>query len=598
MSRTEPTSAGQHVADDIAFMAGQAMESDRPLFLIVYYEHEAVKITFLKTLAKTLHKAGINTQTFDPVQRPDHGAGRLYPLLSAITGRTLALIVGLPLGLDASEPARSFLDYLNLHRDQISRDKLRMVLFLHTSDAGRFMASAGDLWDFRHHTYWLEGAPPRDGISLWQSMEQGVGETTLVEQDKEDIARHMQRIRELIEQTGTAEEKAALFLDLSDWLRRRYAFAPAVQAALEGLELIPDTPSELRGKLEFALGYSLQMDNNLSDALVHFQRSLAICQDIGDKAGEGTTLNNISQIYRARDDYGAALEYLVKSLAISQEIGDKMGEGTTLNNISLIYNARGEYDIALEYLKKSLAIRQEIGDKSGEGTTLNNISIIYHARGNYDTALKYLEKSLAISQEIGDKSDEGTTLNNISQIYRARGEYDIALEYLKKSLAICQEIGDRSGEWATLNNISQIYHPRGDHDAALEYLKKSLAICKEIGNNAGEGTTLNNISLIYNVRGEYDIALEYLKKSLAIRQEIGDKAGEGVTCWNLAQEYKRRGELDKAITFARKTVEIEEELQHPDAQKSLEFLQWLEAEYGGVKSKPTPRKRKQHHATS
>ena len=129
-------------------------------------------------------------------------------------------------------------------------------------------------------------------------------------------------------------------------------------------------------------------------------------------------------------------------------------------------------------------------------------------------------------------------------------------------------------------------------------MKKSLAICKEIGNNAGEGTTLNNISLIYNVRGEYDIALEYLKKSLAIRQEIGDKAGEGVTCWNLAQEYKRRGELDKAITFARKTVEIEEELQHPDAQKSLEFLQWLEAEYGGVKSKPTPRKRKQHHATS
>jgi hypothetical protein len=34
-----------------------------------------------------------------------------------------------------------------------------------------------------------------------------------------------------------------------------------------------------------------------------------------------------------------------------QEIGDKSGEGTTLNNISQIYDARGDYDTALSYLQ-------------------------------------------------------------------------------------------------------------------------------------------------------------------------------------------------------------------------------------------------------
>ena len=72
-----------------------------------------------------------------------------------------------------------------------------------------------------------------------------------------------------------------------------------------------------------------------------------------------------------------ALDYLKKSLAIQQEIGDRAGEGTTLNNISAIYDASGDYDTAMEYLKKSLAIRQEIGDRAGLCATLFNMGHIF-----------------------------------------------------------------------------------------------------------------------------------------------------------------------------------------------------------------------------
>ncbi|MCP4117626.1 MAG: tetratricopeptide repeat protein [Desulfobacteraceae bacterium] len=307
------------------------------------------------------------------------------------------------------------------------------------------------------------------------------------------------------------------------------------------------------GKQYFHLG-------DYDTALEHLKKSLAITQEIGDKSGEGTTLNNISQIYDARGDYDTALEYLKKSLAITQEVGDKSGEGTTLNNISQIFKARGDYDTALEYLKKSLAIQQEIGDKSGEGTTLNNISQIFKARGDYDTALEYLKKSLAIRQEIGDKSGEGATLNNISQIFKARGDNDTALEYLKKSLAITQEIGNKLGEGATLNNISQIYDDRGDYDTALEYLKKSLAIRQEIGDKSGEGTTLNNMATTAHARGDYDTALEYLKKSLAIQQEIGNKSGEGTTLNNISQIYDARGDYDTALEYLKKSLAIRQEI--------------------------------------
>ncbi|MCP4119422.1 MAG: tetratricopeptide repeat protein, partial [Desulfobacteraceae bacterium] len=98
-----------------------------------------------------------------------------------------------------------------------------------------------------------------------------------------------------------------------------------------------------------------------------------------------------------------------ESVAVNEE-----DRGTTLNNISGIFRARGDYETALKYLEDSLKIRQEIGDKAGEGTTLNNMATTAYARGDYETALKYLEDSLKIRQEIGDKAGEGTTLNNIS----------------------------------------------------------------------------------------------------------------------------------------------------------------------------------------
>ena len=45
--------------------------------------------------------------------------------------------------------------------------------------------------------------------------------------------------------------------------------------------------------------------------------------------------------------------------------GDRMGEGTTLNNISQIYDAKGDYDTALAYLQQSLKIQQEIDAAGG-----------------------------------------------------------------------------------------------------------------------------------------------------------------------------------------------------------------------------------------
>jgi tetratricopeptide (TPR) repeat protein len=86
-------------------------------------------------------------------------------------------------------------------------------------------------------------------------------------------------------------------------------------------------------------------------------------------------------------DYDTALDFLNRSLKIRQEIGDKSGEGTTLNNISQIYDARGDYDTALDFLNRSLKIWQEIGDAAGLCATLFNMGHIHLQNGEQNEAL-------------------------------------------------------------------------------------------------------------------------------------------------------------------------------------------------------------------
>ena len=86
-----------------------------------------------------------------------------------------------------------------------------------------------------------------------------------------------------------------------------------------------------------------------------------ISQEIGDRAGEGTTLNNISQIYKARGDYGTALKYLEQSLAISKEIGDRRGEAVTSWNIGTTYADQGDLAEAEQYMSRTVEIDEAIG---------------------------------------------------------------------------------------------------------------------------------------------------------------------------------------------------------------------------------------------
>ncbi len=51
-----------------------------------------------------------------------------------------------------------------------------------------------------------------------------------------------------------------------------------------------------------------------------------------------------------------ALKYYEQALSHLREVGNRSGEGTTLNNLGVVYNALGQKEEALKYYEQALGI--------------------------------------------------------------------------------------------------------------------------------------------------------------------------------------------------------------------------------------------------
>ena len=68
------------------------------------------------------------------------------------------------------------------------------------------------------------------------------------------------------------------------------------------------------------------------------------------------------------------------ALVIKREVGNRAMEGTTLNNIGLVYQAQGRYPEALNQFQQALVIAQEISLAELERAVLANIESLPDAK--------------------------------------------------------------------------------------------------------------------------------------------------------------------------------------------------------------------------
>ncbi len=208
-----------------------------------------------------------------------------------------------------------------------------------------------------------------------------------------------------------------------------------------------------------------------------YEQALPISREVGDRAGEGTTLSNLAGVYRAIGQPKEALRLYEQALPIIREVGDRAGEGATLNNLALVYRAIGQPKEALRLYEQALPIRREVGDRAGEGATLNNLALVYSSIGQPKEALRLYEQALPIRREVGDRAGEGATLYNLALLYEQLERYTEAVDLYQQSLLLHQEVFHVAGEIAVLVSLAHLLYEHLNRPAdAISSLERAIML--------------------------------------------------------------------------------------------------------------------------
>ncbi|MFC2085376.1 tetratricopeptide repeat protein [Bacteroidota bacterium] len=191
-----------------------------------------------------------------------------------------------------------------------------------------------------------------------------------------------------------------------------------------------------------SIGVIYQNQGDYDSANDYYTRSLTIFEEIGDKKGIAASLNDIGIIYDEQGDsaysagnatlsadkYDSANDYYTRSLTIFEEIGDKRGIASSLNDIANIYDDQGDYAKANDYYTRSLTTFEEIGDKKGIASALNSIGSIYYEQGDYASTIAYSTRALTTAQDVGSAIEIKNSANTLYETYKSTGRHKSALE--------------------------------------------------------------------------------------------------------------------------------------------------------------------------
>jgi tetratricopeptide (TPR) repeat protein len=366
----------------------------------------------------------------------------------------------------------------------------------------------------------------RTEAALWRETEHKAAQLWLSEYEPEPDAPNLEKVRGSLEafyhycEVEEWEEAKEILIDqevgdqLDTWSYFR-EMLPLYERLLGKLDAVVDVVCEK------GIGNAYSMLSNYPQAIEHYQQSLMIAREIGDRKGEGKALGNLGIAYGFLGNYPQAIKYNEQRLTITREIGDRKGEGQSLGNLGIAYGFLGNYPQAIEYHQQDLTIAREVGDRLGEGQALGNLGIAYGFLGNYPQAIEYHQQYLTIAREVGDRLGEGQALGNLGIAYNSLGNYPQAIEYHQQHLTIAREISDRLGEGNVLVNWGVTLTKLEKYPEAQQRLQTSLEIFKELGDRANEAEALLRLAELHHKTEQLNLAQEFCNQALCLASELG-----------------------------------------------------------------------------
>jgi signal transduction histidine kinase len=217
--------------------------------------------------------------------------------------------------------------------------------------------------------------------------------------------------------------------------------------ALENYQAALDILYKAKGTIELfnalaAVGGFYYTRHNTVKALEYYNKLIQICTKQSKLYhNQGSVYKWIGMVYSDNNDYSNALLNFEKSLALNNTAGDIYETADVLNEIGKVYNRQGDFKTAINYHARSVKIADSLNIQGMKPVWLHLLAFDYFGLKNYIKAKEINDKALAGFKKLWFDVKMTSEMELLaSQIDSAKGDDNGALAHYKEYVSLNEKL--------------------------------------------------------------------------------------------------------------------------------------------------------------
>lgn len=367
-----------------------------------------------------------------------------------------------------------------------------------------------------------------------------------------------------------------------DTLKSRQALQQALQIATKHkFAKSIGTIYALNGELE---GRASRHNN----ALMYFNKALAIYQKANDTLSIADTYNNLGNTYGYLNNTKQAEASLLQAIKLYRQLNNEALVGKALMNLGIKYFMQNDFKTGADYAFQSLKIREKLGNEEDLSYSYSAIGTMYLYTNKFEESLTYNKKSLQLSEKLGNLYAIGVDKTNIAKALYAQGNNAEAKKYLLQAIVPSEKVGNKRNLRHIYEDLSDIAQKENNIDEAATWLSKAIDIYKNTQGAFTELALYANRHKLHVLQKKYKEAEEDLlmgekiiqkqkmstemvglKRTAAIFYATIGKADEAKKAFAEFEKYK-----DSALnaTNLKQINELKTQYETEKKQSQIDFL--------------------------
>ena len=251
----------------------------------------------------------------------------------------------------------------------------------------------------------------------------------------------------------------------------------AIQEALS-----PDTPVEVRLRLDSAFGTVHYLLGNFDSSLKYMLEALKLSDDMPSRKVQHRIrrLDAIAKLYINMKDPEKALATVEEALDISPLArAPKVLVSLSISQ-GIAYSMLNQNDKSIEAYKRALKVSRDAGMIPNEVICLINISDHYLTLNEYKQAEIYARQGLQRSEELGDQQSIYIARVNLGFSLAGQGKMQQGVEMVNAVIHDMMESGQKSDAEGIIGELANTYERAGMYKDALATLRQQQKLSDEL----------------------------------------------------------------------------------------------------------------------